>query len=95
MRIDNVLGSSLSGIRRSRCCRHRLSTAQFCDPPHATHACLSHLHSSHIFPSDVELVTSLLKPLKVVRLDPADPEVVGLLPGEVAIIDQWICAHAR
>ncbi len=64
-------------------------------PPHATHACLSHLHSSHIFPSDVELVTSLLKPLKVVRFDPADPEVVGLLPGEVAIIDQWICAHAR
>ncbi|TPP58407.1 GDP-fucose protein O-fucosyltransferase 2 [Fasciola gigantica] len=45
--------------------------------------------------SDVKELEDELAPITVVRFVPSDSDWSHLGPGEIAIIDQWICAHAR
>ncbi|KAL5110205.1 hypothetical protein TcWFU_004158 [Taenia crassiceps] len=44
---------------------------------------------------DVIQLEQLLSPHKLYRFTPEVSKDTNLLPGELAIIDQWICAHAR
>ncbi|VDM32477.1 unnamed protein product [Hydatigera taeniaeformis] len=46
-------------------------------------------------PEDITQLEQLLSPHKVYRFTPEVSKGGSLLPGELAIIDQWICAHAR
>ncbi|CAH8457745.1 unnamed protein product [Heterobilharzia americana] len=44
---------------------------------------------------EVENLKNLLYPFQVLNFEPSESQWISYGPGGIAIIDQWICAHAR
>lgn len=45
--------------------------------------------------TEVEELEDEIAPIKLVRFVPSDSVWSQIGPGGIAIVDQWICAHAR